>query len=257
MHGTHHRFRFEKRGDLRFLSHLDLMHGVERLCRRAAIPFRSSQGFHPAPRILYPLALPLGAEGLYEVLELELTEPLESDSLPDRLNRHAPVGLRFLSSYCLPETTVGMARRAEYLLPLAGESIEAVEAAAARLLDHSELWVPRLRPKPRQVNVRPYIRTIAVQQGSLLLDLWVTPHGSARADELIAALGVPAPAESGAVLQRLTVELHDEVYDGLPDGPPAGPPQLQPLKQRPHAVCGESNLATATWGPSPNGPVVE
>src|SRR5262245_58560399 len=99
MPGEKHRLRFKKGGDLRFLSHLDLLRSVERLCRRAAVPFKSTEGFHPAPRIVFALALPLGVSGRNEVLEIELTETLETDVLLDRMAKQSPNGLQFLNGY--------------------------------------------------------------------------------------------------------------------------------------------------------------
>ena len=70
------RFRFRKDGALRLLSHHDLMRCFERMLRRAALPVRQSQGFHPKPRLIFALSLPLGVIGCEEVAELELEEVL-------------------------------------------------------------------------------------------------------------------------------------------------------------------------------------
>jgi len=47
------RIRFRKVGDLRLLSHHDLMRTFERMLRRAGLPFRSTEGFHPKPRMVF------------------------------------------------------------------------------------------------------------------------------------------------------------------------------------------------------------
>src|SRR6478752_3633404 len=70
MLGDKLRFRFRKVGDLRLLSHHDLMRCLERMLRRAAIPFKSTAGFHPGPRLVFALSLPLGVVARDEVLEL-------------------------------------------------------------------------------------------------------------------------------------------------------------------------------------------
>ena len=58
------RLRFAKGGSLRWLSHHDLMRAFERMLRRAALPFRRTQGFHPHPRLVFALSLPLGVVGV-------------------------------------------------------------------------------------------------------------------------------------------------------------------------------------------------
>ena len=42
------------------------------------------------------------------------------------------------------------------------------------------------------------------------MDLWVTPTGTARPDEVLALAGLPDLLASGAVLERLRLEIHDE-----------------------------------------------
>ena len=93
-----YRLRFAKTGDLRLVSHIDLLHCFERLLRRAALPFASTQGFHPKPKIVFAQALALGVVGENEVVEIEL-EPggaasLASEELLARLNRQAKTGIR-------------------------------------------------------------------------------------------------------------------------------------------------------------------
>ncbi|MBC7337876.1 MAG: DUF2344 domain-containing protein, partial [Clostridia bacterium] len=87
------RIRFSKTGDLRFIGHHDLVRTLERLFRRAELPLAFSQGFHPKPKISFPLALALGLEGRNEVLELELTEALSTDEILARLQRATVPGL--------------------------------------------------------------------------------------------------------------------------------------------------------------------
>src|ERR1700722_3525423 len=77
MLGDKLRFRFSKTGTLRLLSHHDLMRCLERMLRRAALPFKSTAGFHPGPRVVFALSLPLGVAGLDEVVEIEFLQPLD------------------------------------------------------------------------------------------------------------------------------------------------------------------------------------
>src|SRR5262249_54516063 len=91
------RLRFRKGGDLRLVSHHDLMRCFERMLRRAALPFRSTQGFNPKPRLVFALSLPLGVVGREEVVELELDGDLDPEEVRRRLAAQAPAGLEFLS----------------------------------------------------------------------------------------------------------------------------------------------------------------
>ena len=102
MTGDKFRFRFRKSGTLRLVSHHDLMRCGERMLRRAAIPFKSTAGFHPTPRLVFALSAPLGADCHEEVVELELTEPRDSDDVLAALNAQAPPGLEFTRAAVVP-----------------------------------------------------------------------------------------------------------------------------------------------------------
>ncbi len=80
------RVRFRKGGDLRLVSHHDLMRTFERMLRRAALPFHSSEGFHPKARFVFALSLPLGIVGCEEVVELELDEAVAPEEVKARLS---------------------------------------------------------------------------------------------------------------------------------------------------------------------------
>jgi radical SAM-linked protein len=82
---TRVRLRFAKCGDLRLVSHHDIMRCLERMLRRARIPIALTQGYNPRPKITFALALGLGIEGRSEVVDLELAEPLEPAELLGRL----------------------------------------------------------------------------------------------------------------------------------------------------------------------------
>src|SRR5438105_10041341 len=91
------RIRFRKGGELRLVSHHDLMRCFERMLRRARLPFHSTSGFNPKPRLIFALSLPLGIVGRDEVVDLELDEEVALDEVQRRLSVEAPAGLEILS----------------------------------------------------------------------------------------------------------------------------------------------------------------
>jgi radical SAM-linked protein len=261
MLGDKLRFRFAKTGTLRLLSHHDLMRCTERMLRRADLPFKSTAGFHPGPRVVFALSLPLGAEGLDEVVEIEFTRELEADEVLARLNAQAPEGLQFLRVAVVPMKATAAPRRVVYRLQLPPDRAYVVATSCDELMSEAKVWVARLRPNPKRLNVRPYFRGLRVRGNELSLDLWVTPTGTARADELLKLLDVANLLNAGTVVERTTVEIHDEAPNGDPaDVPPIGPAETLPLD--PAAIADlsrpeEEQHAVAGWGASPAGPVVE
>ncbi|MBM3980767.1 MAG: DUF2344 domain-containing protein [Planctomycetes bacterium] len=162
MTGDKFRFRFTKTGTLRLVSHHDLMRCGERMLRRAVLPFKSTAGFHPTPRLVFALSLPLGADAFDEVVELELTEPRDSDDVLAALRAQAPTGLTFTSATVVPMKATARARRVVYELPLPAERVPQVRAAVADLLAQPKVWVERLKPSPKRLNIRPYVRNADV-----------------------------------------------------------------------------------------------
>ena len=96
------RLRFAKCGDLRLVSHHDIMRCLERMLRRARIPIALTQGFNPRPKMTFALALGLGIEGRSEVVDLELSNRSNPPSCSSRLKRVAPAGFDWLDARPLP-----------------------------------------------------------------------------------------------------------------------------------------------------------
>src|SRR5437870_7518850 len=104
------RIRFRKYGDLRLISHHDLMRCFERMLRRAALPFHSTEGFNPKPRLVFAMPLPLGVVGCQEVAELELDAELAPEVIQDRLAHQVPPGLEILSVCRIDRKTTAQVR---------------------------------------------------------------------------------------------------------------------------------------------------
>jgi radical SAM-linked protein len=223
MVGDKVRIRFRKGGALRFLSHHDLMRAFERMLRRAALPFRSTSGFHPKPRIVFPLSLPLGVIGLDEAVELELDAAMQAAEVHDRLAAQAPAGLDLLSIHPIPKNTTGQAVAAVYRLAVPPDRLAGLAERCRDLLERSECPVERIHPRPRSVDIRPYLLGLNVVDESLLMDLRVTPTGTAKAEEVLALLGLADLLDSGSVLERIRLQLHDEPAPGDPPAAAAAP----------------------------------
>ena len=65
----HYSLCFSKEGDMKFISHLDLLRTFIRALRRAGIPVAYSQGFNHVPRLTFAAPLAVGMEGRNEYLD--------------------------------------------------------------------------------------------------------------------------------------------------------------------------------------------
>ena len=89
-----YRLRFEKTGRAVYISHLDLMHTMQRAFSRSGCRLDYSEGFNPHPVISIALPLSVGCASLCEIMDF-------SGDKPDmeRLNNSLPEGIKVLEIY--------------------------------------------------------------------------------------------------------------------------------------------------------------
>ncbi len=92
-----YRLAYTKEGAARFISHLEFSSSFSRALRRAGLPLRYSQGFHPLPRVTFHEALPVGMECRHALCDIELTKPMPCGEILQRLNRKLPGGVTILT----------------------------------------------------------------------------------------------------------------------------------------------------------------
>jgi radical SAM-linked protein len=85
---------FSKTGDMRFISHLDLMRLFQRSLARTALPVTITKGFSPHIKVSIARALKLGVESDAEELVLDLSAGTSPDKVKESLNANLPEGIR-------------------------------------------------------------------------------------------------------------------------------------------------------------------
>jgi len=97
---SHHWYRlfYAKQGDIRFLSHLEVIQLFFLAFRRAEISLHYSQGFNPGPKASFSPALPVGTASRAEYLDVDLREAIADERLfMQRMNKQMPAGITILS----------------------------------------------------------------------------------------------------------------------------------------------------------------
>ena len=85
------RVYFDKFGEMKFISHLDLLRFFDRLLKKSQIPVKYSQGFHPRPKMSFGSPISLGTEAYNELMDFELETPMSNEEVFDRLNNSSNV----------------------------------------------------------------------------------------------------------------------------------------------------------------------
>ena len=208
------RLRFAKSGDLRLVSHHDLVRCLERALRRAGIAVATTQGFNPRPKVTFALALALGIEGRREVVEIDLAAPMEPAEVLSRLAATSPPGLEWLGAEPATSNRAAQAHAVRYRLDLPESRRAAASAALDALLAAESRPYARRRPdRVVELDLRPFLLDGALdpERGALVFRLKVTNSGAAaRPEDIVDVLGLGDLTRAGAVLVRLDIELAPE-----------------------------------------------
>jgi len=93
------RLRFKKMGRSVYISHLDLMHTLQRGFSRAGYSLKYSEGFNPHPQISIALPLSVGASSLCEILDFRLKEDADLSIMAEKLSSVMPEGIEIIEVY--------------------------------------------------------------------------------------------------------------------------------------------------------------
>jgi radical SAM-linked protein len=80
------RFKFYKKDEFKYLSHLDIIRIILRALRRAGLKIEYSMGYNPKPRIVFSPPIPLGIESLAEYSDVLINENIGGQEFAERVN---------------------------------------------------------------------------------------------------------------------------------------------------------------------------
>lgn len=186
------RFQFSKTGNLRYLSHREVITAVIRAARRADMPLTYSQGFHPSPRLSFGPPLSVGVEGLREYFDMELGFDRDITDIVERLNRELPEGLMIGGTSLVSDAEPSLQNfvsRYEYEIICPGT--EALE----RFLGLKSLMTERRgRGEDTVVDLRAMVEEVEITDGhAVRIIVKDVGEGKVRLGELVSAMfGSPA-----------------------------------------------------------------
>jgi radical SAM-linked protein len=205
------RIRFRKEGDLRWISHRDLVRTFERLFRRMGLQLSMSEGFHPKARMTFPSALALGVAALDEVMEFELSEHVEAANLAAQFAALAPPGLVVFDVQVLPENTpkakvVGMSYEAPVSPERRDEIAQAIEHVASQ-----DQWLVEREDRSASVDLKADLEMLELADGPqgpvVRFRLAATHSATVRPREVLVAIGLGDLENEGRWLTRTSVHV--------------------------------------------------
>ncbi|MBI2297823.1 MAG: TIGR03960 family B12-binding radical SAM protein [Armatimonadetes bacterium] len=212
------RFRWSRLGLVRLLSHHEVLNLFIRAIRRAALPMRYTEGFHPHASLSFSTALPVGMETTADYCDVILTAEVPAGEFEARLNAALPEGYRVLAAWPVgldEKPLMAVLDAAEYLAIVPRRLVRGeLDGAVAELLGRAQTVVQRRGKQGedkvyRAVDIRPMIAELAVadEDGeSVTLRMRLVTHDSrpGKADEVVRALLGLTDAEAAAVVVRKT-----------------------------------------------------
>ena len=205
------RVRYGKRDRLKYLGHLEVIHTIERIVRRAGLPYAVTQGFSPHMRVGFSSALPVGTSSTCEWYDLFMTEFVALDEAFGRLAAASPADLAPIEAAYLhldPEAPVSAdeVRRAIDTLR-AGHGIDYARGKKSKRLDLDHTLVgyeitAGERPDHLVLMLDPH----ADNEGSMRPEILLS-----AADVLLQGLtpGVDAPIVSTGMQDLVTICSYD------------------------------------------------
>jgi hypothetical protein len=117
------RFKFAKKGVLKYLSHLDMINIIIRAMRRARILAKYTEGFNPKPKITFGPPIPLGIESQAEYADVSIINDLSPDDFIYAMNEKLEDKIIVSGAQDLPasvKSLMGQVDIAEYEIIIKG-----------------------------------------------------------------------------------------------------------------------------------------
>jgi len=193
------RLEITKGEEIRYISHLDYASAIERAIIRAKLPAAYSEGFNPHMKLSFASALAVGVTSQAEYMDIDFKEDVDLSRGVSRLSAALPPGIIVKSAKSMPvkmAPLMAVVNLATYdvLVPSASGAFEAVEDSIRQFNEKQEVLHTRETPKGRkEIEVKQYMAgpIIAIQQDKqvlLAIDIKITPTGSIKPGEILAAL---------------------------------------------------------------------
>lgn len=168
-------FTFSKKGDLRFIGHLDLMAIFEKAVRISNIPVWYSEGFNPHPKISVPQPLPLGAECENDILTVRIYYPCDGKEIINAMNEALPLNIRLNSVKIIEEEKrISQPTKSIYAIKTKNISSEDLKKISEDILNKKEILTERTKNSSiKTINLRALIENIQTEENIIRVTL---PH---------------------------------------------------------------------------------
>jgi len=199
---------YDKKDQAGYFGHLELKNIFFRAIRRAGIPVKYSEGFHPMPRASFENPLPIGMESEEEAFILTVSDTVKPYLLRDRLNAHLPRGLSVHTCYLAgKKLSSQLPVRISYRVELQRGGFDS--ASLERFHDREQWAVSRKtkKGKTKSIDLKEMIETIYIESPNVLeMSIHSEPGKTLRPAEVIAHIFDLADAvvQSARIIKKIS-----------------------------------------------------
>lgn len=171
------RVYFDKYGEMKFISHLDLLRFFERLFNKAEIPVKYSEGFHPRPKMSFGSPISLGTEAYNEIMDFETDAEISNEEVVKRLNESPVLGFKVHKVEEVPRKSSIMEEFTNMLYTVEGsqEDMDKLE----KLFNRNEIL--EVREKKRKTvtrNLKERLKTFSREGNKISMEIINTSPNS-------------------------------------------------------------------------------
>lgn len=177
------RIKFTKTGQMRYISHLDIMRYFQKALRRAGADVAMSEGFSPHMQMSFALPLSLGMTSIGEYFDVDMNSVESTAKLMEELNRQTGEDVRVLyvgeipqdkANKCMAQVeaadyTVRIRLKDQTLLDTGSE--ETAKQIDGFLSQEQILVTKKTKKKESQVDLRPFIFSFSADEEGFHLRL--------------------------------------------------------------------------------------
>ena len=176
------RVKFFKKGNLQYISHLDLVRTMMKIIVRSKLPLWYTEGFNPKPKINFAAPLSTGVESECEFMDIRLTERMSPEDAKLRLNENMTSEMQVIDAY-YPEEKMTALEWLGYSIRINCLGVSDSLAASCRnVLSRPELPIlKKTKSGEAIVDIKPLIKSAEVflDGGELCLNVILSANQSA------------------------------------------------------------------------------
>ncbi len=178
---------YAKLDHAKYFGHLELVNIFLRALKRAEIPVKYSQGFHPKPKISFDDPLPIGIESHQEHLTLAVADFVKPDTVLQGLNTNLPDGLRVHDCRLAPlKSRAHTAKSSVYQISIPGHDFDTQKLASFVNSSEATLPLTNRKGKLKKIDLKDMVINIELPDSKhLLMTLKSEPGKTVRPAEVL------------------------------------------------------------------------